>query len=701
MATGKQQKSGSRWKDTLGDRIGRTACKFYILGKCKAGPECTWRHDGLQESLPATPPFPVQETKAVEDDHAWEPQDQKTWRQRKYGTKPKQGAKQETLPVYLHDQLFPEDEQDQMPTAYGLSTPSAAPPADEVTETSVVPASAEPSSGISLHRCATETFLQRAVQRQDARRVLREEQQAALDAGSWFPWSEEQEVEFQYECQAFLEELDRAEDGGDEEDDVYVTDDEYEDHYGQEIEYEELLVNELQNEVEGLRRKREEDESTMATALEAFETTHAEQSARFLATEVWNHCKWKVVAKLQSAMAETSDAGTQTDKVRYTPAEDTKRDLDNFVQELEEIAFGDTLAAQRPCKTLEGHVSHNMAPPWRHLTDPAEDGRSSAVKTPSPRDCPSSASKDAITCRFFRKKGWCQYGKGCRLPHQGESHEQDVSTLHKVREGDWVCRQCSDVQFAKNTACRKCGTPRIVVPSTPPLQQVMPSEVEPAQEAQRYSLHTSKTSGFQYMWVQGSDPVYVVDAVMAKVTCSYDMGGLPAGVEQSEMVKFRAACQSRPAPDLTGWPESIRSLWATATSAAAEAPVTPKAGTGKTRARARSRSPVRKEPQQVEKMTISQLKLQLKDRELPRTGTKPVLLQRLQEALEFEAEQAEQASQEERLDAGAVDGIHAAMKAAGIEPSMQATFLASIKEGDWKGFTSGQLQYAYETLTDQ
>merc|ERR1712110_1185560 len=38
--------------------------------------------------------------------------------------------------------------------------------------------------------------------------------------------------------------------------------------------------------------------------------------------------------------------------------------------------------------------------------------------------------------------------------------ECNGGTRMTMQEGDWACPSCSDIQFARNTVCRKCGTPK-------------------------------------------------------------------------------------------------------------------------------------------------------------------------------------------------------------------------------------------------
>lgn len=42
---------------------------------------------------------------------------------------------------------------------------------------------------------------------------------------------------------------------------------------------------------------------------------------------------------------------------------------------------------------------------------------------------------------------------------QGELSESTSQHFTEQRPGDWTCPSCKDLQFAKNTHCRKCGTP--------------------------------------------------------------------------------------------------------------------------------------------------------------------------------------------------------------------------------------------------
>jgi len=47
--------------------------------------------------------------------------------------------------------------------------------------------------------------------------------------------------------------------------------------------------------------------------------------------------------------------------------------------------------------------------------------------------------------------------KRCGTPNPNPTNQYGNS-LH-MKPGDWLCPRCGDLQFAKNAACRKCGTP--------------------------------------------------------------------------------------------------------------------------------------------------------------------------------------------------------------------------------------------------
>ncbi|CAE8617506.1 unnamed protein product [Polarella glacialis] len=54
--------------------------------------------------------------------------------------------------------------------------------------------------------------------------------------------------------------------------------------------------------------------------------------------------------------------------------------------------------------------------------------------------------------------------EGSRTSRGGDRHREPASRTpvrdRGMKEGDWNCDECGDHQFAKNTACRKCGAPR-------------------------------------------------------------------------------------------------------------------------------------------------------------------------------------------------------------------------------------------------
>lgn len=57
-----------------------------------------------------------------------------------------------------------------------------------------------------------------------------------------------------------------------------------------------------------------------------------------------------------------------------------------------------------------------------------------------------------------------------------------ISQVKNMKQGDWICPGCMDIQFAKNTACRKCSTarPEASTLSTPTLDvaAASPEDVE-------------------------------------------------------------------------------------------------------------------------------------------------------------------------------------------------------------------------------
>eukprot|EP00927_Polykrikos_kofoidii_P013719 TRINITY_DN15962_c0_g2_i3.p1 TRINITY_DN15962_c0_g2~~TRINITY_DN15962_c0_g2_i3.p1 ORF type:complete len:127 (+),score=16.67 TRINITY_DN15962_c0_g2_i3:268-648(+) len=51
--------------------------------------------------------------------------------------------------------------------------------------------------------------------------------------------------------------------------------------------------------------------------------------------------------------------------------------------------------------------------------------------------------------------GHLQAGGDSRLRHLGVAWQGSAS-----RPGDWRCPGCQDLQFARNTVCRRCGAPK-------------------------------------------------------------------------------------------------------------------------------------------------------------------------------------------------------------------------------------------------
>merc|ERR1719343_1415123 len=60
-------------------------------------------------------------------------------------------------------------------------------------------------------------------------------------------------------------------------------------------------------------------------------------------------------------------------------------------------------------------------------------------------------------CRKCGQPSPLGQGAGALAPSAGGCGGGAVA---KLKPGDWVCPNCSDHQFAKNEACRKCGTPK-------------------------------------------------------------------------------------------------------------------------------------------------------------------------------------------------------------------------------------------------
>jgi len=89
----------------------------------------------------------------------------------------------------------------------------------------------------------------------------------------------------------------------------------------------------------------------------------------------------------------------------------------------------------------------------------------------------SNASQDkydAVCTKYAA--GYCKFGENCAFKHEGNSgggggwgnnnggggwkSNSGDGWGDNGKDGDWSCPKCYDNQFAKNTRCRKCGTPR-------------------------------------------------------------------------------------------------------------------------------------------------------------------------------------------------------------------------------------------------
>jgi ribosomal protein L40E len=49
---------------------------------------------------------------------------------------------------------------------------------------------------------------------------------------------------------------------------------------------------------------------------------------------------------------------------------------------------------------------------------------------------------------------------GNSRPGSGQDPIQPRDKFRPFKRGDWSCMKCGDHQFARNTACRRCGTPK-------------------------------------------------------------------------------------------------------------------------------------------------------------------------------------------------------------------------------------------------
>lgn len=53
------------------------------------------------------------------------------------------------------------------------------------------------------------------------------------------------------------------------------------------------------------------------------------------------------------------------------------------------------------------------------------------------------------------------YGQASQMGYAATSYmTQTMGSSQKVMPGDWYCPKCKDLQFARNTVCRMCSTPR-------------------------------------------------------------------------------------------------------------------------------------------------------------------------------------------------------------------------------------------------
>mmetsp|Transcript_57694 Transcript_57694/g.137254 ORF Transcript_57694/g.137254 Transcript_57694/m.137254 type:complete len:321 (+) Transcript_57694:76-1038(+) len=134
-----------------------------------------------------------------------------------------------------------------------------------------------------------------------------------------------------------------------------------------------------------------------------------------------------------------------------------------------DLQFGRNSSCRR-CGTPRpgGHVENDMdggrrSRSQQEMLPPA---RSSANQEMRPGDWFCPACGDLV----FAKHATC---RRCNAPKPPESEEDSHPNARisapfadnggrgqVAREGDWYCGQCGDLQFARNSACRKCGAPR-------------------------------------------------------------------------------------------------------------------------------------------------------------------------------------------------------------------------------------------------
>jgi len=78
----------------------------------------------------------------------------------------------------------------------------------------------------------------------------------------------------------------------------------------------------------------------------------------------------------------------------------------------------------------------------------------------------------APICIHFQR-GNCKRGTECSFSH-------DLAT-GQFPQGDWLCPGCGDTQFARNSQCRQCGTPKPLAPGQSPTPVLNLDAIVPAQ----------------------------------------------------------------------------------------------------------------------------------------------------------------------------------------------------------------------------
>merc|ERR1719213_557637 len=70
---------------------------------------------------------------------------------------------------------------------------------------------------------------------------------------------------------------------------------------------------------------------------------------------------------------------------------------------------------------------------------------------------------DTPICKYFLE-GKCFAGSQCTFSHGEEETKGGGFNWFggpgRLKDGDWFCPACSDHQYGRNIACRKCGEPR-------------------------------------------------------------------------------------------------------------------------------------------------------------------------------------------------------------------------------------------------